>query len=247
MAARLLEHSSGRQEEHPRVPEVVARRQVALGGGQIGLLDEAADLVDGVGALARQLGAHADVTEAGLGVRRADADGGDRLAGLADGGAHEPLEGALVADERIGGEHRDHRLGAGAPGGRHGAEPDGGRRVAGDRLCDDVLGRQIGNVRAHRRLLVGRGDDQRALDADQRARAAHRRRQQRLGATQREELLGPRAAARRPEARPGPAAQNDGERGAVGLVLAHGRRTLTDVGAPHLRDTLGLCGRARKL
>ena len=118
------------QEEHPRVPQVLARGDVALGGRAVGLLEEAADVVDGVRARARQPRAQADVAEAGLGVRRHHADGDDRLARLGDREAHQPRERRLVGDERVGGQHGDDRVRAGAPLRGHRAQADRGGGVA---------------------------------------------------------------------------------------------------------------------
>ncbi len=55
----------------------------------------------------------------------------------------------------------------GAPGSGHGAQADGGAVLRGHRLGDDVLARQRRNGRAHGRLLIGGGDDQRPLEPDQ--------------------------------------------------------------------------------
>src|SRR5258707_506112 len=53
------------EEEHPGVPQVVARGEVALGGGLVGLLDEPFDPAgaERVAASGREL----DVAEAGVG------------------------------------------------------------------------------------------------------------------------------------------------------------------------------------
>ena len=59
-----------------------------------------------------------------------------------------------------------------------------------------LAGGQLGNRRAHRVRLIGGGDDQRVLDADHRAPAADGGGEQRFGAAERQELLGPRAPAR---------------------------------------------------
>jgi hypothetical protein len=146
----------------------------------------------------REPGAEADVAEPGLGFGRADADGDDGLARLGERGAHELREGGLVADEGIGGEHGDDRGGPGPALGDHRAEADRGRRVAGHRLGDDVLGRQVGEGGAHRRLLIGRGHHQRPFEADERA-CAGLPPEQRL-APPSESFAAPRAPARRPEA-----------------------------------------------
>ena len=111
----------------------------------------------------------------------------------------------------IGGQHGDDRVRAGAPLGGDRAQADGGRGVARHRLDDDVGGGQIREGGAHRVRLIGGGDDQRVLGADDGAAAPHGGRDQRLGRAERQELLGARAAARRPQPRARAAAQNDGE------------------------------------
>ena len=52
----------------------------------------------------------------------------------------------LVGDVRIGGQHRQHRLGAGAAEGDDRAQADGGGGVARQRLGDHVLARQPGTA-----------------------------------------------------------------------------------------------------
>jgi len=154
-----------------------------------------------------------DVSEAGLGACRRDADRDDRLAGLGDRGAQETLVLAVVADERIGGQHGDDGVGTGAARGGDGAQAHGGRRVPRRGLGDDVGGGQRRHGRPNLFLLVGGRDDERALEAHDGSRAAHGGRQERLRAAERQELLGPRAAARGPKARPAAARQDDREGG----------------------------------
>ena len=116
----------------------------------------------------------------------------------------------LVGDEGVGGEHRDHGVLAAALGGDHRAQPDGGGGVARHRLGDHVAGGELGDRLAHGGLLVGGGDHQRSLDADDRFGATYRSAQQRFRSAQREELLGAGAAAGWPEPGSGPSPENEG-------------------------------------
>src|SRR4029077_9941296 len=115
------------------------------------------------------------------------------------------------------------------------AQADRRGGVAGHGLGDDVGGGKLGNRRAHGGRLIGRGDDQRVLQAHQRPSAAHGGGDQRFGSAERQQLLGPRAAAGGPEARPGATTDYHGDRSR--FLRGHDQRTLTD------RDARGIPAR----
>ena len=109
VALHLGDPGIGAQGEDAAVPVVFAGLHVALGGGEVGLFDEPADLV---GRAAREGVAAPDVAVAGLGMARHDAVG-DQVAGIGEGDAllHRGLEDGLVGDDVIGGHDHHHRVG----------------------------------------------------------------------------------------------------------------------------------------
>ena len=78
-APQRVEPDARAQHEHAAVPVVAAVGEVALGGGEVGLLDEGGDRAATSPASAAALGA--DVAVAGVGPLRPDAEDDDAARG----------------------------------------------------------------------------------------------------------------------------------------------------------------------
>jgi len=156
---QLGEQLIGAGDEHARVPEVVARRQVGGRGGEIGFLDERVDEMGVARALDRQRRPAADVAEAHRGLARRDADGRD-VARPGDGhGLLDRLaEPLAVGDDVVRRERADDDPGVTAvQDGRR--EADRRRRVLRLALEDDVDLGQLGQLLLHRRAMRTAGHD----------------------------------------------------------------------------------------
>ena len=124
-----------------------------------------------------------------------------RSAAAATAAVSVRAERVLVLDPVIGVERDDD---VGSLCGRHAgqAPADRRRRVAAHRLEQDLLGRKLGQLAAHRLAEVARGADPDVGRRYQRRQPVEGQAQQAAVADQRQELLGTAAARRRPEARP---------------------------------------------
>lgn len=137
MFGQRLQVALGPEQEHAAVPEIATLGQQLAGARGVRLLDE------GVDAPGRRSGRHLllalpDVAVAGFRMGGHDAEGHQtpRLRGWR-GGLHRRLESRHVADDMVGRQYQQQRLGIGAQG----RQRDRRRGVATDRLEDDGLGR----------------------------------------------------------------------------------------------------------
>ncbi len=207
ISGRLGQHDVGAEEEVAAVPQGAGQDQ---GGGfhGVGLLDEGVDPARVPGAWQRV--ARADIAVGRGGEGRAHAEGDDGPAGRRGGGrGHAGGEGVVVGNVMIGGHHQNDRFGIGAR--RPKRRGDQGRTgVAATRFDQEM------RLRAdHRELTPAFLDMSRAGD-DQRAPGARNARhpldgglEQGALAQQGDEGLGPLRRRHRPQARAGPAAEND--------------------------------------
>ncbi len=153
-----------------------------------------------------------DVAVAGVGMGRADAEGGHRRLGAHGGerGGQLGPERFRVADQVVGRQERHRRARIQAPGQPH-AEHGAGRGVPPHRFGDHVGGRQFRQVGADRRRQVAAGHDQHAPGSHQRRHALEGVAQQAGPRGERQQLLGPRRPAERPEARAATAGHDDAD------------------------------------
>ncbi len=204
-------------DEDAAVPEVLARVDVSLRRRLVRFLHEAIEDEGMTMGQARHRDAAPDVTVAGLGRSRRDAEGDQRaLLRQPGGAAQRRAKGAAVADDMVRRHHRQHRiapLGAGVERG----QGEGGRRVAPDRFEDDGLRRlprQAQLLGDDEAVFLVRNDDRRqfveAIFARFGVPAQHRVLQHRMLAAQGEQLLRMLLARQRPQARAGAAGKNDG-------------------------------------
>ena len=210
-----VEHRAGAEEEHPAVPEEAAVGEELLGALAVGLLHEAARAVHALGDRI----AHLDVAVAGLGAVRADPDGDDVAAARRLRRERQDRRVlVLVGDVVIGGEHHADGVGIDARDPR-GGPPDAGRRVAPDRLGEDVLRREREIRPRGRGEALGRHDEH-VLFGDRLRHAPNGRREERLvTAGERQELLGSIGARERPEAGAGSTGHDDRERAGHRFLL----------------------------
>ena len=214
------------ETEHAGIPDVIAGRHVALRSLEIWLLDECAHLIArscrcrwwGERKATAQCDrrAHADIAEPGFRMGRADAER-DQPAivreclctlGIGD-------EGIDVADQVIGGQDQQHRVGADVFTRIQGGEHDGRCGVARDRFEQEwqlveigarmlrilVTGEEVIIATGHGQHLAAIGDAQGTVE---------RFLQQRLAIAHAHERLRIRAARDRPEPRAGAAGKNYG-------------------------------------
>ena len=223
--AQLFEHRVGAEEEVARIPQI-ALGDIALGGLQVGLLDEGGDAARDADAERR---ARTDVAIADRRLGRRDAEGDDRpfRRRRFAGDAADGEEALLVEHDVVGGEHRDDglriALGADLGGDRH-------RRagVAPRRLDDDRrLGADLVELLARQKAIVVIGDDDWLVE-DRIVDPLDRLLEGRSGAEQRDELLRHGLARFWPDARACAAAHDDRQNllrhACLALWLATGRR-----------------------
>lgn len=211
MAFERREDALRRPDEDPGIPEVIARRQVAHGGLQIGFLAERSDrrdLPDGCGL---------DIAVARIGTRGADAYGHQRVArlGKLHAGGDVAAELLFVEDEVVGRCHDHRRLGLQRPE-AEGRIGDAGGRIAPDGLAQHLLGLQFGELLEHQLPVGGIRHHEEVLRRDERCKTLERMADEALPRAQNiEELLGKMASAGRPEA----AADSSGHDDAVAIYL----------------------------
>ncbi len=110
---------------------------VAHGGFQVRLFQEALDLVDP----AAQVGAVLDIAEAGFRMSRTDAEGDDAVLRRLGGSKNGVAEGVRLGDDVIGRHHQHQGVGIAVAASQGGDRGDRGG-VARHRLEDDRLGPQ---------------------------------------------------------------------------------------------------------
>ncbi len=209
MLAQRVEHGLRPPDEHAGVPEVLPRVQVALGGGEVGLLPEGGRL-----GRAFDLGGRALLHVAETGGRRGRRDAqGDQRPGpdgeAVVGGAQrvgEPLDGP---DDVVGGHHGELGVRVGV-GDQRGGQADRVGGVAGDRLQDQPVGAELGQRRADGVAVAGRGAHPDLLGGEDRLQPGERLGEQAVRAPALlghdvQELLGPGGPGQRPQPRAGPA------------------------------------------
>ena len=188
------------EAEHTAVPQEVAGREEAHRARRVGLLDEAAHLQR---AACRRL-AGLDVAEAGLGRGGAHAEQHHGAVGGQLGGAPRiGLEGGLVGNEVVGGQHQQRRGGILRLGPQRG-HGDRRRGVAPGRLeqlgdAAAARGRQGIDLLARLEEVLAVGDDRRARAFGQRQGARERALQEAELAAELHERLGEGFARNRPE------------------------------------------------
>ncbi|MND79398.1 hypothetical protein D3C80_711370 [compost metagenome] len=224
----LLEVAAGAEQEHAAVPEVVAGLDELRGALRIGLLDEPGDAADPI----RQIGVGfgANVAVAGFRPARRHAEQHHlTVLGSDAGEGHRLLEGLLVFQHMIGGEHQQQFVAAVVDQLQGG---DAHRRcgIAAEGFEQDRLGgeAQFGELILDDEAVVLVADQQRRLHAFER-QALERLLEQRVLAGEDEELLGELPARKRPEPRAATARENDGNHGVspVGILKSLRTRALT--------------------
>jgi hypothetical protein len=224
---QLLQQGVGAHAEHAAVPQEIAAFQVGLGGGGIGLLDEALDVaglaaLDGLACL--------DVAVARFRAGRPDAEG-DQLALGGQRCRFLRLTQELLdrRDQVVGRQHQHDGVGRNV-----GRDPvrrsgDGRRRVAPYRL-QQVAGRG-GAAGAQRaadfvlgdEIVVTVGDQQDLLARGHLGGALHGLAQQGLAVGQLHEGLGMAFARDRPQARARPSGEDHGDDGMGTHILGFQR------------------------
>ena len=211
------------EAEHPRVPEVTARRDVVPRQLELRLLDEARD------ALAvRAVGGGAfDVAVAGLRARGLDAEGDQQpLAREGHRVGDGAREGRLVADEVVGGKHQHRGVRAHAVARPQRRERDRRGRVAPEGFQQvDVARARAARCGIHvlgREVVLAVGDGHQAGDAGERAGARGGAAEERAAVGKRQERLGGRLAGQRPQPGPGAAGEDHGYEGRHRTSSGHG-------------------------
>ena len=189
-----------RPYEHPRVPEKIARRDIALGRGRIGLFNEP----PGGSQRHRTLGLYhvtaIDVTEAGAGEGRRDANRHQHIMrqGVIKALPDRGMEDVEVANHMVGRQDTERAIRATRFHQRR-AQCHGRRRIATERLTHHVFRGQLGQRAARDLNQRGAGDDQHALGRNQLTDVIHGHRQHRLLRHKRQDLLGGLRITKRPE------------------------------------------------
>ncbi len=190
----------------PAVPAVAAACEHVLGLFERRFFDEAVDREAPILAGAADRGAAGDIAEAGVGVRRRNAEGDEPV------GLRQPcrfgdrgVEGGDVGDDMVARHHEQQRVGVGL---RHG-ERDRRGGVARHRFDE-----QARLARAH---LFAHHADMRLAAEDERGQEIFASRgprdgllEEAVGAGQRQELFGARAPRFGPQPGTGAAAQDNG-------------------------------------
>ena len=170
LSGEQVEQPAGAHDEHPGVPQELARGEIGGRVVGIGLLDELAHVT--CARSSRHGAARLDVAEAGRRVGRGDADRHQPVVGregqrLPD----DPFEGRLALDDVIRGERAED--GVRIPGLQDRSRPaNRGHRVAGGRLDEHILRAEIRHLGAHFLGVPGARDDQDPI-TDQGPNARH--------------------------------------------------------------------------
>ncbi len=201
-ACELVDEGARVQHEDAAVPEEVAVGEIALGGRGVGLLVEGIDAECGTGK-AFERAALANVAVAGVGAVGLDAEQDELAGGGDDGGAADRLdELGFVADDVIGGHHREDCVGVLIDGG-DGGHRDRGRGVARHRLEDDALCLDCERIELFldEEAMVGVAEHDRWLEAERGAQALERRGEEAcaLAVEEMNELLGVHGPRQRPQ------------------------------------------------
>jgi hypothetical protein len=135
-----------RKQEDAAVPKEIAGRDIALGGGSVGLFDKPRDLehtpIQPGGGAGERLAA-LDIAVAGLGPLRMDAESHETSRPRGDGGALDRgLECGHILDRVVGRHHQHQRLRIGLDEKQRG-DRRGRRGVAADRLQQQCLRRRL--------------------------------------------------------------------------------------------------------
>ena len=139
MAFKSREDTPRRPDEDAGIPQVVAHRQVAHDGLQIGFLTERSNRRDLLG------GCSLDVTVARIGTRGTDTNGNQRVVRLGElhAGSDVTTQLLLIEDEMIGWCHNHRQIGLQRfeVEGRRG---DAGSRIASDGFAQYLFGQSSG-------------------------------------------------------------------------------------------------------
>jgi hypothetical protein len=229
LVQRLQQHARLAQED-AGVPQHAALQQQVLGGGGVGLFDEAADAARG--AVGQGL-ALLDVAVGGAGKAGHHAEGDDlaRLGGR-HAGLHHLAEGGGIGDVVVG--RAEQQQGVTLPGvpGLQRGQCHGGGGVAALGLQDGLhgAGNALQRVGHQEAVFFGRHHHE---VGPQRRHALGRELQQAVPRDQWHELLGKALAAERPQACARAAAEDDGKDG-----RGHGLGTVGEAHtAPSWRST----------
>ena len=145
-AAELLEHDRRLHDEHSRVPQVIAARDVLLRSGEVRLLHEAVHLERRGSPVHGQLFVRMNVAKASCRFVGPNSDRCDvpRLRG-SDGLGNRHVEEACTTNDVVRRERADHdtRL---AFFQNRGCEANGGRRIARLTFEHDVHVREVGKL-----------------------------------------------------------------------------------------------------
>ena len=206
-AVIFVEQEARAEHEIARVPQI-ALNQVSRGGLGVGLFDEPFDREQA----GTQRRAGADVTVFGCRPRRLDAEHHDPiLLGGGAGGGADFGECTRIGDDVVGGKGDDD----GAIIARQRIAGAGGDRRAGiapRRLEQDIgLGADGGKLLGNEELVLTVGHHDRPSKQARIGDPAHSFLEGRQRAEQRQELLGPVLARRRPQPRAGAAAHDQGD------------------------------------
>ena len=211
VAFERREDALRRPDEDPGIPQVVARRQVAHGGLQIGFLTERGNRRNLPG------GCGLDIAVARVGTRRADTDRHQRIArlGKLHAGGDVAAELLLVEDEVVGRRH-DHRRRGIQRFEAEGRIGDARGRIASNGFAQHLLGPELGELLENQLPVGGIRHDQKVLRRDDRRKTLERMADEALPrAEDIEKLLGEVTSAGRPEA----AADSAGHDDAVAIYL----------------------------
>ena len=204
--AQFLEHRVGAEEEVAGIPQI-AFRHVALGGFEIGLLDEGGDAARRADA-ERLAGADVAVTDRRLGRRDAERD--DRaLAAAASAAAAQAARKLFWSSTTWSAAKTATTVCGSRAAPISAAIATAGAGIAARRLDDDRrLGADLLELLAHQEAVVAIGDDDRLVE-HRRVEALDRLLEGRGRADQRNELLRHGLARFRPHPRAGAAAHDD--------------------------------------
>ncbi|MNO96127.1 hypothetical protein D3C76_877890 [compost metagenome] len=195
---QFLQVAAGAEQEHAAVPVVAAVLDELAGAGLVGFLDEALDTLHAF----RQAvaGGGADVAVAGFRAHGGDAEEHHLALFRGIGGQRQgTLEGALVVEHVVGGEHQQQLVAAFGDQ-LHGGDGHRRRGIAAEGFEQDRLGGelQFGELILDDEAVVLVADQQGRLHAFER-QALEGLLEQRVLAGEDEELLGELSARERPE------------------------------------------------
>jgi len=194
-------------QKHSAVPEVIACSQELRRPASVGFLSEAPDAQN----ISVECGACLDIAVASFrpgGVNSEDHDVLPRNREVNPPG-QDLTESLLVRDHVIGRKQADDGVGIASPEDER-RQPDGGRGIASDGLCDDLLFAQTGQLPSYLALQVLVGNHPEISGSCQGKKPPHGLLDHGALAIHHQQLLGPAFPTERPKARAAATSKNYG-------------------------------------